>query len=158
MDYKIIEKEAFTVFGVSKNFTMKNSLTEIPKFWGEHYQTGKDAVVCGMYGVCIEGNTGADEFEYLIADDYISTKEVQAGFKTVDIPKHTWAVFSCKGEMPEALQTVNKKIFSEWLPNSKEYELVSGYSIEYYTDSSEYEKGTQDKNYYSEIWIPIQKK
>ncbi|MBD5444531.1 MAG: GyrI-like domain-containing protein, partial [Lachnospiraceae bacterium] len=50
------------------------------------------------------------------------------------------------------------KIFSEWLPTLKGYELAAGYCIEMYEDPSKYSKGTFDEKYYSEIWIPVKKK
>ncbi len=158
MDYKIIEKEAFTVMGGSKVFKYDTAKTEIPKFWTEHFQTGKGKIVCGMYGVCIDESMGADEFEYLIADNWNPTTETPDGFVTKVIPKHTWAVFACKGAMPKSLQDVNQKIFSEWLPNCKDYEIAAGYNVEMYTNVADYPKGNQDENYYSEIWIPVKKK
>ena len=157
MDYKIVDKNAFTVMGASRMFKYDSSLTEIPEFWTEHYRSGKGEFVCGMYGMCIDESRGADEFEYLIADDYVSGNEIPAGFVTKVIPAHTWAVFPCKGAMPKALQDVNGKIFSEWLPNNKDYEIAAGYNIELYTDLAEYPNGNQDENYYSEIWIPVKK-
>jgi AraC-type DNA-binding domain-containing proteins len=157
MDYKIVEKDAFTVMGASRMFKYDNSYAEIPKFWTEHYQTGKSEFVCGMYGMCIDDNKDPDEFEYLIADNYAPGNEIPAGFVTKVIPAHTWAVFSCKGAMPKSLQDVNGKIFSEWLPNNKDYEIAAGYNIEFYTDIADYPKGNQDENYYSEIWIPVVK-
>lgn len=60
--------------------------------------------------------------------------------------------------MPKSLQDVNQKIFSEWLPNCKDYEIAAGYNIELYTDITKYPNGNQDENYYSEIWIPVKKK
>ena len=60
--------------------------------------------------------------------------------------------------MPDALQDVNTKIYTEWLPALKEYEFAEGYCVEYYDDPSGYEKGTLDENYYCEIWIPVKKK
>lgn len=158
MDYKIIEKEAFTVMGASRMFRYDTLKTEIPKFWAEHYQTGKGEIVCGMYGICVDESQGSDEFEYLIADDYNPSMEVSDGFVTKTIPKHSWAVFACKGAMPKALQDVNQKIFSEWLPNCKDYEIAAGYNIELYTNIADYPKGNQDENYYSEIWIPVRRK
>lgn len=110
-----------------------------------------------MYGVCID-EPDKSEFEYLIADNYMPCKDIPNGFVTRVIPKHTWAVFPCKGPMPNAIQDTNTKIFSEWLPNCKEYEIADGYNIELYTDISDYPKGNQDENYYSEIWIPVKKK
>lgn len=158
MDYKIIEKEAFTVMGVAKVFKYDTAGTEIPKFWTEHYQTGKDKIVCGMYGVCVDESMGSDEFEYLIADNYTTSSEIPDGFVTKVIPKHSWAIFACKGAMPASLQNTNQKIFSEWLPNCKDYEIAAGYNIEMYTNVADYPNGNQDENYYSEIWIPVQKK
>ncbi len=158
MDYKIIEKEAFTVMGVSKVFNYDTAKTEIPKFWTELFQPGKEKIICGMYGVCIDESMGSDEFEYLIADNWNPSTETPDGFVTKIIPKHTWAVFACKGAMPKSLQDVNERIFSEWLPNCKDYEIAAGYNVEMYTDMADYPNGTQDENYYSEIWIPVKKK
>ncbi|WP_419725651.1 AraC family transcriptional regulator [Terrisporobacter petrolearius] len=159
MDYKIIEKEAFTVLASGSRFRYESCKEEIPKFWQEHYESGKGNVVCGMYGVNIDKSMGnSDEFEYLIADDYKTGNDIPEGFVTRVIPKHTWAVFSCKGAMPKAMIDVNQKIFSEWLPNCKDYEIAEGYNIETYTDINDYPKGNQDENYYSELWIPVKKK
>ncbi|WP_099204544.1 AraC family transcriptional regulator [Scatolibacter rhodanostii] len=158
MDYKIVEKDSFTVMGSSKMFKYDNSFQEIPKFWAEHYQTGKGQFVNGVYGVCIDETRSSDEFEYLIADDYVPYKDIPAGFVTKVIPKHTWAVFPCKGAMPKALQDVNQKIFSEWLPNCKQYAIAAGYNIELYSNPIDFPNGNQDENYYSEIWIPVKKK
>jgi len=159
MDYKIIEKEAFTVLASGSRFKYESCKEEIPKFWKEHYESGKGNVVCGMYGVNIDKSMGnSDEFEYLIADDYKTGNDIPEGFVTRVIPKHTWAVFSCKGAMPKAMIDVNHKIFSEWLPNCKDYEIAEGYNIETYTDINDYPKGNQDENYYSELWIPVKKK
>ncbi|MCC3865463.1 AraC family transcriptional regulator [Terrisporobacter petrolearius] len=159
MDYKIIEKEAFTVLASGSRFKYDSCKEEIPKFWQEHYESGKGNVVCGMYGINIDESMGnSDEFKYLIADDYKTGNNIPEGFVTKVIPKHTWAVFSCKGAMPKAMIDVNQKIFSEWLPNCKDYEIAEGYNIETYTDINDYSKGNQDENYYSELWIPVKKK
>lgn len=158
MDYKIVEKDAFTVMGVSKMFNYDSAFAEVPGFWAEHYKTGKGEVVCGMYGISIDEAMGNKEFEYLIADDYIPCKDIPNGYNTKVIPKHTWAVFPCKGPMPGAFQDINKKIFSEWLPNCKDYDIAAGYNIELYSNPSDYPSGTQDKDYYCEMWIPVKNK
>jgi AraC family transcriptional regulator len=158
MDCKIVEKASFTVIGASRIFRFDTAKTEIPKFWAEHYRTGKGNIVCGMYGVCLDESAAPDEFEYLIADNYDPSAAVTDGFVTKTIPKHTWAVFACRGAMPKALQDANQEIFSEWLPNCKDYEIAAGYNIEMYTNIADYPKGNQAENYYSEIWIPVKKK
>ena len=158
MDYKIVKKEAFTVIANAKTFPYEGAKETIPQFWQEHFQSGKGAVVCGWYGINIDLEMGQENFEYLIADPYNPQKEVPEGFVTKTIPAFDWAVFPCKGAMPTALQDVNTKIYTEWLPALKEYEFAAGYCVEYYDDPTKYEKGTQDENYYCEIWIPVKKK
>ena len=158
MNYKIIDKESFTVLGASKKFEYENCKQEIPLFWQEHYAKGHGKYVGGMFGINIDEQMGNDSFEYLIADLYNPNTEIPEGFVTRTIPAFTWAVFSCDGPLPTALQDVNTKIFSEWLPALKEYEFAAGYCVEMYDAADKYPRGVQDENYHSEIWIPIRKK
>lgn len=158
MDYKITKKEAFTVLAASKTFRYETCKQEVPLFWQEHFQKGNGKYVCGMYGINIDEKMENEEFEYLIADNYNPSMDVPNGLITKTIPAFTWAVFPCRGAMPKALQDVNTKIFSEWLPALKEYEFAAGYCVEMYDDPTKYQNGTNDDNYYSEIWIPVKKK
>jgi AraC family transcriptional regulator len=158
MDYKIEKKESFTVLANEKEFQYETAKQDVPEFWQEHYASGKGQYVCGSFGINIDENMGNEKFVYLIADMYDQKKEVPEGLVVKTIPEFTWAVFPCKGAMPHALQNVNTKIFSEWLPALKEYEFAAGYCVEMYDDPQKYEKGTQDENYYTEIWIPVRKK
>lgn len=158
MDYRIVKKGSFAVLGAMKKFTYENAQTDIPKFWDEHYQKGNGKYVSGMFGVCIDGEMRNSDFDYLIADVYNPSMDIPDGFVTKTIPEFTWAVFPIMGAMPDALQDVNKKIFSEWLPALGDYDIAAGYSVEMYDDPKKYPKGTEDNNYYSEIWVPIKKK
>ena len=141
-----------------QKFSYDGADTAIPAFWREHAEKGRHQYVHGMFGINIDESMGFSEFEYLIADLYNPVPEIPEGFTTVVIPAFTWAVFPCKGALPDALAGVNAKIFSEWLPALKEYELAAGYCIEMYADPKEYPNGVGDENYYSEIWIPVKKK
>lgn len=158
MDYRIVKKEAFTVLCVSKEFSYENAKQEIPLYWQEHYSSGKGEYVCGMFGINIDPQMGNEKFEYLIADAYNPAVDIPDGFEVKTIPAFTWAVFPCKGALPDSLQDVNTKIFSEWLPALQDFEFAAGYCVEMYDDSSKYPNGTGDENYYSEIWIPVRKK
>lgn len=152
MDYKIESKEAFTVIGVVKEFNMDTSYAEIPKFWGEHYQSGGGKYVMGMFGICYDNNLESKMFSYMIAD-YIEGKgEIPNSFVKKEIPAKTWAIFPIKGAMPNALQEVNTKIWSEWLPNCREYEMDGNINIEMYSAGD-----TSSTDYYSEIWVPVKK-
>lgn len=150
LEYKIVEKAQFTVMGKSRQFDTETSYAEIPKFWEEHFKSGGGKIVCGMFGVCLEINT--DKFEYLIADNYQPWEEIPEGYVTKVIPAGTWAVFPCKGAWPKALQEVNTKIWSEWLPSCKSYRLAGNYNLELYAPPCE-----KPEDNYSEIWIPVEK-
>lgn len=158
MDYKITKKEAFTVIANARTFAYEGAKETIPQFWQEHYRQGKGETVMGMYGINMDEDMGHSTFEYLIADPYDPVREIPEGFVVRTIPSFDWAVFPCRGPMPDSLQDVNTKIFTEWLPALKEYEFAAGYCVEYYDDPSKYPKGTSDENYYCEIWIPVKKK
>ena len=55
-------------------------------------------------------------------------------------------MFPYHGECPKALQDVNRRIWSEWLPNCREYELAGNYNLEAYLDEE-----------HGEIWVPVRK-
>lgn len=154
MDYKIVEKNEFKVIGVSKKFKYDSAFKEVPLFWQEYMSKGNNAL-CGMYGVNIDEKMTGSEFEYIIADDYSEEKASKEGHIVKTIPKFTWAVFPCYGDPKVSMQEVNKKVFSKWLPNCKDYEIAAGYCIEMYSDPTSFKKGMLDENYYSEIWIPV---
>lgn len=155
IDYKIEEKDEFKVIGISKVIKYENAFTDAPKLWGEFFRTGKNKKICGKYGINNDKEMKGNEFEYMIADDYVPDKELPDGFITKVIPKHTWAIFTCIGDTSKTIAEINKKIFSEWLPNSKNYEIAEGYFIEMYSDPTKYKKGVRDKEYYTEVWIPV---
>lgn len=186
LECKIVKKAAFTVIGSAKIIKGADGFKECPKFWDDHFACGDDKFICGMYGICIDSGSmiesdslktaesrpksgaclnqtyeipeGPGFFKYMIADDYVPGREYPEKFTTEVIPENTWAVFPCKGPMPKALQSVNEKIYKEWLPQNPDYEVAGKYNIEMYTYPSKYPKGTADENYYTEIWIPVKAK
>ncbi len=157
MEYRIEEKAAFKVMGLSREFSYEGANTDIPKYWDEVIIQAKERPVMGMYGVCFDEEMAGNQFRYMIADDFIAKQAEEKGLEIYDIPAHTWAVFPCRGAMPLPLQEVNRRIFSEWLPASS-YEIAEGYNIEYYSNPADYKNGMQDSEYYAEIWIPVKKK
>lgn len=150
LEYRIVEKAQFTVMGKSRKFNTETSYGEIPKFWKEHMESEERKVVCGMYGICMDSD--GDNFYYFIADNYIPWNEIPKGYETKVFSAGTWAIFPCHGALPKALQDVNTKIWSEWLPSCKAYKLAGNYNIEMYTPPCE----IPEENY-NEIWIPVEK-
>ncbi|MEX1377974.1 MAG: AraC family transcriptional regulator [Eubacteriales bacterium] len=156
MNYKIIEKDAFQVLGrsiITDDIDQKN-LTEIPLFWqkinadgtSEKIMEHSAADTCAMFGICFDAKEDRS-FKYAAAVPYDGGET--GGFEVMDIPSAKWAVFECIGPMPNSIQIVWKRIFSEWLP-ATEYELVNQPQIEYY-----YPGDPSGENYRSEVWIPI---
>lgn len=128
LDYKIVEKAPFTVVGVKKRFHAETSYREVPKFWDEWMADMKG--LKGMFGICtdMDGKT----FDYWIADLYLPWEEIPQGCCTYQVPGGLWALFMCKGPLPDSMQKVNTQIWSEWLPALQGYTLAGNYSLEFY--------------------------
>lgn len=157
MEYRIEEKAAFKVMGISRVFSYESANTDIPKYWDEVYVGAAQKLVEGMFGICFDAEMSGNQFRYMIADDLQEEAAAERNLEEYEIPAHTWVIFPCRGSMPLALQEVNRRIFSEWLPASR-YELSEGYNIEYYSNAADYKEGTSDPEYYAEVWIPVKNK
>ncbi len=157
MEYRVEEKPEFRVMGVSKIFSYETANADIPQYWDEIHVQAAVKPVEGMYGICFDEEMGGNRFRYMIADDLEEGEAEEKNLETYEVPRHTWAIFPCRGAMPLSLQEVNRRIFSEWLPASN-YEIAEGYNIEYYSDSAEFKDGTQDPDYYAEVWIPVRER
>lgn len=157
MDYKIVEKSEFTVIGLEKNLTYENAQSQVTAVWQECHQPGKPGVM-GMYGINHDESMKGKDFSYMVADNYDGKAPVPYGLTTKTIPAFTWAVFPCKGSVAKVMPQISKKIFSEWLPNCKDYEIAAGYNIEMYSDPTKFPDGVMNDNYYSELWIPVKHK
>ena len=72
-----------------------------------------------------------------------------------EFPRHEWAVFDCVGPNPQTLQSVNTRIFQEWLPGNPDYELSGNATVEWY-DCLHGEM--TDADYHSAIWVPVKRK
>ena len=162
MDYKIIEKNAFDIIEKVEAHTVENSenAKSIPDFWMRSHNDGTVKTLLDtttdrtyIFGVCY-GNLpeNAKTFDYSIAAKCDNNTVVPEGFRKNTIPARTWAVFECKGAMPNAMQDMWHKIISEFFPTSG-YQPTDEMDIEAYTDGN---MGSPD--YRSEIWVPVIKK
>ena len=68
------------------------------------------------------------------------------------MPAHQWVAFESVGSMPDAIQDVWKRIYTEWFPQSG-YEHAEGPELEWYSMGD-----MQSDDYLSEVWIPVVKK
>nr|WP_312890833.1 effector binding domain-containing protein [Clostridium thailandense] len=60
---------------------------------------------------------GKDEFNYMIGVEEIKDN-LPEGYVSAIIPAATWAVFESVGALPEAIQDLTRRIFTEWLPST----------------------------------------
>lgn len=170
MDFKIAQMFGLKLIGFEKEFTYEEAYAEIPKFWDEicekyayNVYAGNEPAnpqekalmdnCIGEFGVCID-DIGDGKFRYLIAGKYCGG-EVPDGMSVYEFPRGEWAIFDCVGPIPGALQSLNTKIFKEWLPGNPNYELSGNANVEWY-DCINGEK--TDADYHSAIWLPVKEK
>ena len=146
MDYKIVNKDAFTVIANVKKFSYEGANENVPLFWKEHFESGKGAVVCGAYGVNIDETMGKETFEYMIADPYLPQREVPEGFETRTIPAFTWAVFPCVGPMPDALQMSTTRFIQNGFRQQKTMSLPPAIALSIMTTRQNMKKARSMKS------------
>lgn len=162
MDYRIVEKDAFSIVGIKKSVSLLyNGVNpEIAAMWASLTETDirtlkqlSSVEPMGLISASVNFTEGREEGGKL--DQYIgvATKAAYSGeWDVLAVPTTTWAVFTAIGSFPEALQNIWGRIYSEWFAISG-YELAQGPEI-LWNES----KDTTLPNYHSEIWIPVVKK
>ena len=147
LEYSIVEKAPFTIVGLKRQFNSDTSYQEIPRFWEEWMQQGEKRPIMGTFGVCID--TVGKNFDYWIADLYFPWEEIPEGCETRVIPRSLWAQFPCT---LKTQQDVNTKIWSEWLPALKGYQLAGDFDVEVYLPAKDSSGEMQIA-----IWVPLKK-
>lgn len=162
IDFRVNKKEAFTVIGTSFYTSVNNEINiqDVPKFWQDKHSDGTISELVpkikdmGLIGVGYNYNADKKEFDWFY-DDFtymIAVQGDQLSGKITDkfkIPESTWAIFPGKGQMPESIQLLWKRIYQEWFPATN-YEPAPGPTLELYL--SETDENNEVKY---EIWIPV---
>ena len=101
----------------------------------------------GILGVstCMNGKA----FDYYIAA--ATDRDMPECMNEYIVPEATWAIFECQGPMPDAIQLMQKRIITEWLPTSG-YEYADAPDIEVYPAGN-----IKAPDYKCEVWLPITK-
>ena len=161
MDYRIIEKPAFSVAMTSRKFTNIDgqNLKDIPEWWNEFLGSednrkmtaiseDKPGIVTEgvMLGVC-HGEADTGEFSYGIAVE-LPEGASPGKFEEMEIPATTWAIFDCT---LANLQDVTKQIFSEWY-------ISTGYEHPGTPDLEVYLPNGSGDDMKVQIWAPVVKK
>lgn len=159
MEYRLEEKEAFSVIGrsIRTRATDGQNHQDIAAFWTESNQDGftarlsKNSGQLGLLGICLDFDQQQENLTYMIAAEK-SESNVPDGLEERVIPSAVWAIFPVKGAMPESMLNVWERIFSEWFPSTG-YEHAGGPEMEVYP----HEGDPASADYYSEVWIPVKK-
>ena len=165
MDYRIEKKDAFPIICKRKQVTKPQGDTataDISAFWRECMADGSIPALCsylpeqpslkGLLGICFSNDMSESGFPYGIGAEYNGAPVLSHDFDVIEIPAYTYAVFPCKGPMPDAFQKVYRQICSEFFPQSN-YEYGCGVELEVYPSAN-----VQDPNYTCEIWIAVNPK
>ena len=156
MNYRIEKKEAFRIIGVSSPLDrdLEKNFMVVPKMWRDTAVNGTveklvgmmdDSQPTGVLGVCICNDK--EPWKYFIA---VASSKKDETLEEYMVPSHTWAIFSGEGICPKAIQELEQRIMTEWLPTSG-YEYDNGPDIEQYLSPDA-------QNATFEVWIPVVKK
>lgn len=162
MNYRIVEKEAFSIVGFKKRVPLvfEGVNPEIAAMWQsltpETISELKKLSNIEPSGL-ISASTNFSErtTENSELDHYIgaaTTNKCPENLSELKVASSTWAVFEAVGPFPETLQNVWGRIYSEWFPSSS-YEQTEGPEILWNAD-----KDTTSPTFKSEIWVPVKKK
>lgn len=168
MDYRIEKMDAFRVIckrkKVGKPADMGGTAAQdISAFWAECAAAGTTGNIIGYFpqkpmlkgllGICFSADLEADKFPYGIGVEYDGRPVLHEDLEIVEIPAHTYAVFTCKGKMPDAFTETYRKIVTEFFPQNERYEYGRGIELEVYPSDQ-----VDDPDYTCEIWIAVNEK
>lgn len=153
MNYRIEEKKDFRIVGVVIKVSQESN--PIPDFWGDCYENGTTETLYQLspgkplLGVNYAANNNGT-LNYMVGIE--TTAAVPDGMSELTIPKSAWAIFESIGPMPEAIQNVWQRIYSEFLPQGI-YSHAGTPDLEVY-----FEGDNSVSGYRSEVWLPVVKK
>lgn len=164
MEFRIEEKPAFYLVGVSKRVPMQfegvnheivklaESITEEQKKEMHTLQNIEPyEIVNASYHADANFQKEEGYLTHLIG--VLTTKEeISDQLDKVQVEPYTWAIFPNEGPFPSTLQETMAKTYSEWLPSSN-YEVINAPHFSF-TKMDNHKKDYA----YSEVWIPVKHK
>lgn len=164
MEFRIEEKPAFYIVGVSKRVPMQfegvnQAIVELAKSITEEQRKEMRTLQNIEPFEIVNASYDAD-FHFLKEEGYLThmigvlttNPEISEHIEKIRVEACTWAIFPNEGPFPSTLQETMAKTYAEWLPSS-DYEVVNAPTFSFTKMDS------KKKDFaYSEIWIPVQKK
>ena len=163
MEFRIVDKPAFHLVGVSKRVPMQfeGVNQEIVKLAQSITQEQREEMHALQniepYEV-VNASYDAD-YKFLKEEGYLThligvlttENKVSDRLDVVPVGAGTWAVFPNEGPFPSALQNTMARVYSEWLPSSG-YEVIDAPTFSF-TKMDQHKKDYA----YSEVWVPVRK-
>jgi len=164
MDFRIEEKPAFYIAGVSKRVPIQfeginNEIVKLAESITDEQKAEMHSLQNMEPFEIVNASYDADA-NFLKEEGYLThmigvltTKEqVSELLEKIPVPAGTWAVFPNEGPFPSTLQETMARIYSEWLPASN-YEVINAPVFSF----TKMDKQKTDYAY-SEVWIPVRKR
>lgn len=164
MEFRIEEKPAFNLVGVSKRVPMQfegvnNEIVKLAESITDEQREEMHSlqnmepyeIVNASYEADANFLKEEGDLTHLIG---VLTTENQVSdlLEKVPVDAYTWAVFPNEGPFPSTLQETMAKVYSEWLPSSN-YEVINAPAFSF----TKMDKDKKDYAY-SEVWIPVRRK
>lgn len=157
MNYRIEERESFDIFGVYTEIStdQEKAFDQVPLFCKKCDDDGTTDTINNLLGRFDDNYTisalydySETTFKYMLCNHLPKGLSIPPRFTTLSVPSSTWAIFDVSNL---EMQSIWKRIFSEWFPTS-EYEAIEGIQFEMYYGLAKH------KNGFGEVWIPVKKK
>lgn len=164
MEFKIEEKPAFHLVGVSQRVPMQfegvnKEIVKLAKSITDEQKIEMHALQNIEPYEIVNASFDAD-YHFLKEEGYLThligvlttKEEVSDQLEKVPVEACTWAIFPNEGPFPSTLQETMAKTYAEWLPSS-DYEVINAPHFSF----TKMDKHKKDYAY-SEVWIPVRKK
>ncbi len=154
LDYRIEHREGFTVVGLSEPLSerLEDNFAVVPKLWQRVAENGYIERLIAMnhrmpYGLLGVSLCHESHWRYVIG---VSSDEPAPELERFEIGSLMWAIFPGEGACPQAIQALEQRVVTEWLPTSG-YEYADGPDLEVYLSPD-----PQQSRF--EVWIPVVKR
>ncbi len=164
MEFRIEDKPAFNLVGVSKRIPMQfegvnNEIVKLAQSITDEQRKEMHSlqniepyeIVNASYEADANFLKEEGDLTHMIGI-LTTTNQVSDQLEKMPVDAYTWAIFPNEGPFPSTLQNTMAKVYSEWLPSS-DYEVINAPTFSF----TKMDKDKKDYAY-SEVWIPVRKR
>lgn len=152
--YRMEKRGAFRIVGAAAPLDreLEKNFQAVPRLWEQVSRDGTlsrllplmDGEPRGLLGVSA---CCGEDWRYYIA---VASGQAAGALAEYTVPAFTWAVFSGEGACPQAIQELERRVVTEWLPGSG-YEYGDGPDLEVYLEPD-------PRRAKFEVWVPVVKR